>query len=1039
MAHYEEVGVGDFILLDEINTNKFVDNLETRFQAGKIYTYIGEVCVSVNPYRSLNIYGDDYVSEYNGREIFERPPHIFAIADAAYRDMTRKGDDTCIVISGESGSGKTEASKIIMKYIAAVTNKSKRKDIDALTDILLKSNVILEAFGNAKTNRNDNSSRFGKYMDINFDYKHDPVGGHISNYLLEKSRVVFQQRGERNFHAFYQLLHGATDAELHELGLKRDINFYHYTRQGDSGSANTSADHSNFRAVNRALQIMGFTTEQVATIRRVIASILLLGNISFTAEQKTTSDEFASIQNPRTVSTIASLLSLSSTELAKTMCQRVIAAGGEVMEKSHTMSQAVYGRDALAKAMYERLFTWIVRKINDTIHVKKESSPYFYQNTVIGVLDIYGFEIFDNNGFEQFCINYCNEKLQQLFIELVLKQEQEEYKREGIQWIQINYFNNQIICDLVEKPHQGIISILDEGCIDVGKINDQILLQTMANKLGHHKHFSNKKSNPADKDFRIGENFRICHYAGDVTYNITGFLDKNKDLLFQDFKRILYGSKDSTLKQMWPEGAQNISTTTKRPQTAGSLFKNSMIMLIQNLASKQPHYIRCIKPNDLKSPQNFDRERVHHQVNYLGLVENVLVRRAGYAYRQTYERFLQRYKMLSPFTWPSFDGSAEEGVKALMNEIKTDSQFTYGRTKIFIRTPHTLFDMERCRSALIPRLIVLLQKMWRGALCRRRYRRMVAAMCIMHHYRRWQLVRYFSHLVHTFRSAHAQPDFGRSSLWPRAPLSWPNIEQMMKYMQRRWWAHMILNRIPKEDRPDMRLKIIAADVLQRRRSEWGARRYWQADYLSSEQENPDGVADYTATLDKLRVSKEVIQPLFSCMALKYNRHGRASNRALLVTERWIYKMDTAKFKPLVRHQIKDVTALSVSSGHDQLLVVHIWSAGDLVVALAPSRVGDRVGEAVATIARQVQLLQDRELSVRVTDKVRCTIGRKNKTILMQTTEHLSQPLFFKGSSKDTVMLQYPAAQSIPKHLNTPTHPAVDHGNNRNKQISNGFQ
>ncbi|XP_054985981.1 unconventional myosin-Id isoform X2 [Sorex araneus] len=512
MAEQEslEFGKADFVLMDTVSMPEFMANLRLRFEKGRIYTFIGEVVVSVNPYKPLNIYERDTIEQYKGRELYEKPPHLFAIADAAYKAMKRRSKDTCIMISGESGAGKTEASKYIMHYIAAITNPSQRAEIERVKNMLLKSNCVLEAFGNAKTNRNDNSSRFGKYMDINFDFKGDPIGGHINNYLLEKSRVIVQQPGERSFHSFYQLLQGGSEQILRSLHLQKSLSSYNYIRVGAQLKSSIN-DAAEFKVVADAMKVIGFKPEEIQTVYKILASILHLGNLKFVVDGDT-----PLIENSKVVSIIAELLSTKTEIVEKTLLYRTVATGRDIIDKQHTEQEASYGRDAFAKAIYERLFCWIVSRINDIIEVKNYDTTVHGKNTVIGVLDIYGFEIFENNSFEQFCINYCNEKLQQLFIQLVLKQEQEEYQREGIPWKHIDYFNNQIIVDLVEQQHKGIIAILDDACMNVGKVTDEMFLEALNSKLGKHGHFSSRKLCATDKILEFDRDFRIRHYAGDV-------------------------------------------------------------------------------------------------------------------------------------------------------------------------------------------------------------------------------------------------------------------------------------------------------------------------------------------------------------------------------------------------------------------------------------------------------------------------------------------------------------------------------------------
>ncbi|XP_036086446.1 unconventional myosin-Ig isoform X2 [Rousettus aegyptiacus] len=538
-----QCGKPDFVLLDQVTMEDFMENLKLRFEKGRIYTYIGEVLVSVNPYQELPLYGPEAIARYQGRELYERPPHLYAVANAAYRAMKRRSRDTCIVISGESGAGKTEASKHIMQYIAAVTNPSQRAEVERVKNVLLKSTCVLEAFGNARTNRNHNSSRFGKYMDINFDFKGDPVGGHIHSYLLEKSRVLKQHVGERNFHAFYQVLRGCEDSELREMHLQRSPSLYSFTRQGAGLSTSDSDERSHYQAVMEAMQVIGFRTEEVRSVHRILAAILHLGNIEFVEKE----EGGLAVAEEVLVDHVAQLTATPRDMVLRCLLARTVASGGrEVIEKGHTAAEASYARDACAKAVYQRLFEWVVNRINGVMETRDRDPRRDGKDTVIGVLDIYGFEVFPVNSFEQFCINYCNEKLQQLFIQLILKQEQEEYEREGIAWQSVEYFNNATIVDLVERPHRGILAVLDEACSSAGTITDRIFLQTLDTHHRHHAHYTSRQLCPTDKTMEFGRDFRIKHYAGDVTYSVQGFMDKNRDALFQDFKRLLYNRPHPT-------------------------------------------------------------------------------------------------------------------------------------------------------------------------------------------------------------------------------------------------------------------------------------------------------------------------------------------------------------------------------------------------------------------------------------------------------------------------------------------------------------
>ncbi|KAL3056628.1 hypothetical protein OYC64_019164 [Pagothenia borchgrevinki] len=707
------IGVGDMVLLEPLSEDSFIANLRNRFDHNEIYTYIGSVVISMNPYRSLPIFTPEKVEEYRNRNFYELSPHIYALADEAYRSLRDQDKDQCILITGESGAGKTEASKLVMSYVAAVCGKG--QEVNKVKEQLLQSNPVLEAFGNAKTVRNDNSSRFGKYMDIEFDFKGDPLGGVISNYLLEKSRVVKQPRGERNFHIFYQLLSGASDDTLKKLKLDRDFSKYNYLSL-DSAAVNGLDDAANFRTVRNAMQIVGFMEDEVQSVLELVAAVLKLGNIEFKPESRCNGNDESRIRDKNDLKEMCELLGTEQTVLERAFSYRTVEAKQEKVCTTLNVAQAYYARDALAKNLYSRLFSWLVTRINESIKAAPKS-----RHKVMGVLDIYGFEIFEENSFEQFIINYCNEKLQQIFIELTLREEQEEYVREGIEWTNIEYFNNAIICDLIENHQNGILAMLDEECLRPGTVTDETFLDKLNTICAEHLHFESRlsKSSKFLTDHSLPHNcFRIQHYAGKVLYRAEGFVDKNNDLLYRDLSQAMYKANHSLMKQLFPEG-NPAKVNLKRPPTAGFQFRHSVGTLMRNLQTKNPNYIRCIKPNDKKASHIFTDSLVCHQVRYLGLMENVRVRRAGYAFRQAYEPCLERYKMLCKRTWPHWRGPAREGVEVLMADLTVPAEeFSYGRSKVFIRNPRTLFFLEERRRQCLQDLATLIQKIYRGWKCR---------------------------------------------------------------------------------------------------------------------------------------------------------------------------------------------------------------------------------------------------------------------------------------------------------------------------------
>mmetsp|Transcript_10766 Transcript_10766/g.16368 ORF Transcript_10766/g.16368 Transcript_10766/m.16368 type:complete len:1196 (-) Transcript_10766:132-3719(-) len=711
------VGVEDMVLLRDTRDVGIVENLRDRLTAGCIYTYIGHVLVVCNPYKWLPIYEKEVMKQYVHQARVDVSPHIFAVAEAAYRNMVTEEESQCVIISGESGAGKTEASKQIQAYIAEVSGGG--ESVDHIKRVFLESNPVLEAFGNAKTLRNNNSSRFGKYFELKFNYYGCPQGGVVTNYLLEKSRICNPGEGERNFHIFYQILASSFCANLH---LTSPDN-YRILSCSNCYCVDGLNDSEEFNVTINAMRSVGMGKNQIQAILSLVAAIMHLGNVVFTPRQVSGADGSA-IQNKDELRHFCDLTKLDLTAVEHSLTFRqlqTMAAGGRVesYEVPQNTSQASARRDALCKSLYERMFNLIVSRINVALDPSKaEVSPRGLLS--VGVLDIYGFEIFQNNGFEQLCINYVNEKLQQIFIELTLRAEQDEYRSEGITWTPIPFFNNKVVCDLLDSARPaGIFRILDDTCKTMHgtKANmdiDRKFTETASQIHGSHKHFVSSSSS-----------FTIKHYAGDVTYSCGKFGVSNKDALGQDLVILLKSSQDKLIQFIYPE---EIDLNDKKgPPTAGQRIRVQCNELVNALMQCSPHYVRCIKSNDQKRALNIDVKRVQHQSKYLGLCENIKVRRAGFAYRAEYHRFLERFNILSPRTYPEWRGSDKAGCKEILKEVAakipglTREEMQLGNTKLFIRQPETYFELEKLREIRIGDFVVVIQRAWRSYHNRKEY------------------------------------------------------------------------------------------------------------------------------------------------------------------------------------------------------------------------------------------------------------------------------------------------------------------------------
>ncbi|XP_075287718.1 unconventional myosin-Vc isoform X1 [Opisthocomus hoazin] len=685
------VGENDLTALSYLHEPAVLHNLKVRFVESKlIYTYSGIILVAINPYKQLPIYGDAIIHAYSGQNMGDMDPHIFAVAEEAYKQMARNNKNQSIIVSGESGAGKTVSARYTMRYFATVSKSSSNAHVE---DKVLASNPITEAIGNAKTTRNDNSSRFGKYTEISFDQRYQIIGANMRTYLLEKSRVVFQSENERNYHIFYQLCASARQPEFEHLRLGSAEQF-NYTRMGGTTLIEGVDDRANMVETQKTFALLGLKGDFQMDIFKMLAAILHLGNVEIAAA----GDERSSISlEDKHLSIFCELLDLNCDKMAQWLCHRKIITTSETVIKPMTRAQAVNARDALAKKIYSHLFDFIVERINQALQFPGK------QHTFIGVLDIYGFETFDVNSFEQFCINYANEKLQQQFNLHVFKLEQEEYMKEDIPWTLIDFYDNQPVIDLIEAK-MGILELLDEECL--------------------------------------------------VEYKCEGFLEKNRDTVHEVLIEILKESKFHLCANFFQDNPVSVSPfnstiniKSARPvlkspnkqlrMTVGSKFRSSLSLLMVTLNATTPHYVRCIKPNDEKLPFEFDSKRVAQQLRACGVLETIRISAQSYPSRWTYIEFFSRYSILMTQQELSINDKKQICKIVLQRLIQDCNQYQFGRTKIFFRAGQVAY-LEKLRSDTMRHACIMIQKSVRGWLQQKKFLRIKQAAVVIQQYFRGQ-------------------------------------------------------------------------------------------------------------------------------------------------------------------------------------------------------------------------------------------------------------------------------------------------------------
>ncbi|XP_051985877.1 myosin-9-like [Xyrauchen texanus] len=723
--------VEDMAELTCLNEASVLHNLRERYYSGLIYTYSGLFCVVINPYKYLPIYTEEIVEMYKGKKRHEMPPHIYAITDMAYRSMMQDREDQSILCTGESGAGKTENTKKVIQYLAYVASSFKtKKDQSNITlshgeleKQLLQANPILEAFGNAKTVKNDNSSRFGKFIRINFDVNGYIVGANIETYLLEKSRAIRQAKDERTFHLFYYLLSGASGKLYNELCLE-DYNKYRFLTNGNV-TIPGQQDKEMFAETVDAFRIMGIPEDEQTGLLKVVSAVLQLGNMSFKKER---SSDQASMPDDTAAQKVSHLMGMNVTDFTRAILMPRIKVGRDFVQKAQTQEQAEFAVEALAKATYERLFRWLVMRINKALDKTKRQGASF-----IGILDIAGFEIFELNSFEQLCINYTNEKLQQLFNHTMFVLEQEEYQREGIEWSFIDFgLDLQPCIELIEKPTgpPGILALLDEECW-FPKATDKSFVEKVVQELGSNPKFQKPKKLKDDADFCV------IHYAGKVDYKANAWLMKNMDPLNDNVATLLNQSTDKFVSELWRDvdkivGLDKVAgmaesmhgavkTRKGMFRTVGQLYKEQLSNLMTTLRNTNPNFVRCIIPNHEKKAGKLAHNLVLDQLKCNGVLEGIRICRQGFPNRVVFQEFRQRYEILTPNAIPKGFMDGKQACVLMIKGLELDSNlFRIGQSKVFFRAG-VLAHLEEERDLKITEVIITFQAWCRGHVARRAF------------------------------------------------------------------------------------------------------------------------------------------------------------------------------------------------------------------------------------------------------------------------------------------------------------------------------
>ncbi|KAL5240880.1 hypothetical protein ACI65C_008290 [Semiaphis heraclei] len=906
----DEDGIWDSVLLEPLTEETFISNLSCRYDSNTNYTYMGNMLIAVNPYKEAHQVSTPLCRIYMSPRSGHLPPHLYAIASWAFRWLVDAAQDQYVVLQGISGSGKSHSISMLLHCLCGTNNHN-----NLLNQRLLNANIILNSFGNAKTHIHSNASRFIKHVDLELNFKGDIVGATITG-----CKVTSQSALNRNFHIFYQLIYGADIHLLKSLKLTRNSENYVYLKCSNRiRQIDVVNFQSEYQSIKYGFEILGLSESEITSIFKIISSILKLGNLNLVPTNNIDGTEGCIITNDYELYELGELLGTDGEALKKVLTSSVLSSGISAKE-------ARYIKDLLAQSLYTRLFSWLITRLNQS--VKAEAK---YKRRNLGFLDAFGFDYSDSQmDWDNFVLNSCNDKIHNLVITATLKDEQQEYAIERVQWCLIPFYDNTSVCELIFKTYGGLLSIMDDLILDSNSIT--VFKRICALQRQYSSSSSEDQISSAVEQISLNESFMLNHFIGPVKYNINTFVDKNKNSLSPLLCSTMYNGTHPLLKSLFPEGnpERMSSFTVSNPASQLRVWAEAFSA---TLSGRRCHYVTCISPNRHCQVNSFDSSFVQQQVRWFSLVEIVRLRRSGFCYRLTFEEFLARYKMLSPATWPRPRyGNTARSIRALVVCLPIPSgEFVYGVSKVFVRSPRSVWELEQLRAERLNQLAGLVQEAWhrhkrensaKRAFNKRQHFRITdtlsAAKCITRTVLTWQKRQYLMKLSRSLSEATESPI---CRAWvPLSNARFAHTHYLLETLHHKWRCHKYRDKFDQTSINRMREKVTASIIFKNRKASY------------SQSVAHPFIGDYVRLRQHIQWKKTALQcddhhVVFADIVNKITRSsGKFVPTLLVISTKSMLILDHRTLQVKYRVPAEDIYRLSLSPFLDNVAVFHIKSA-----------------------------------------------------------------------------------------------------------------